>query len=337
VHIQEDHENRVNVEAIDDLLGPGVGLGDPPSDPVIDVRGLNKSYGYVHAMRDVDLQVHAAQCMAVVGPNGAGKTTLIEVLEGHRRADAGTVRVLGVNPAKAPNSWRERIGIVSQRSEPIPGMSVGEVVTHWAGFYRAGRDPSEVLATVGLEHKSAVSVASLSGGLRRRLEFGLAIIGRPELLFLDEPTIGLDPAGRETFWELIRALKSAGTTVFLTTHNLEEAARLADQLVVVAVGRVYAMGNPLDISQRLLSGSVVRWRENGSAHEVATENPAAIVRELADRLGGRVDGLEVVRPGLEEAYLKVVQHLTDEDAADPDQAGDPASSTGSGAREGGQE
>jgi ABC-2 type transport system ATP-binding protein len=276
---------------------------------VVCVRGLTKDYGAVHAVRDVDLDVRRGECVGVLGPNGSGKTTVLETLEGYRRADSGLVRVLGENPAKAGAGWRERVGIVSQHSVSIPGLSVWEAIRHWASFYRAGRCPNEVIQTVGLEHKAGASVDSLSGGLRRRLEFALAIVGRPELLFLDEPTAGLDPVARRSFWDLIRALRGAGTTVLLATHYLDEAAQLADRLVVVAAGRVVASDTPDRLGGEMRLESVVRWREGGSKRELHTPDAAQAVAGLTARLGPAIEGLEVVRPSLEDAYVSLLGTL----------------------------
>jgi ABC-2 type transport system ATP-binding protein len=277
---------------------------------VIHVRAMTKAYGPVPALRDVDLDVYPGECVAVLGPNGAGKTTMIEILEGFRAADSGTVRVLGKNPSRAGAAWRERIGVVYQNSGPLPSQTVWEVVNHWAGFYRAGRDPAEVITTVGLEHKAEARVSSLSGGLRRRLEFALAIIGRPQLLFLDEPTAGLDPVSRRSSWELIRRMKHAGTTVLLCTHYLDEAAQLADRLVVMVAGRVVAVDTPDRLSGDHHGESAVRWREDGQVREARTSDPATFIAELTRRLGGLIDGLEVLRPTLEDAYVVLLGHVS---------------------------
>jgi ABC-2 type transport system ATP-binding protein len=280
------------------------------SDAVIHVRAMAKAYGPVRALRDVDLDVYPGECVAVLGPNGAGKTTMIEILEGFRSADAGTVRVLGKDPARAGAAWRERIGAVFQNSGSLPNQTVWEIVNHWSGYYRAGRDPTEVITTVGLEHKAEARVSSLSGGLRRRLEFALAIIGRPQLLFLDVPTAGLDPVSRRSSWELIRRMKHAGTTMLLCTHYLDEAAQLADRLVVIVAGRVVAVDTPDRLGGEHRGETAVRWRDEGRVHEARTADPAAFVAGLATRLGGSIDGLEVLRPTLEDAYVVLLGHVS---------------------------
>jgi ABC-2 type transport system ATP-binding protein len=271
---------------------------------------LTKTFGVLHAVRHVDLDVYRGECVTVLGPNGAGKTTMMAILEGYRRADAGTVRVLGVDPARAGRAWRERIGIVAQSGGPILGLSVWETLTHWAGFYRAARDPAEVMAAVGLEHKADAPVRALSGGLRRRLELALAIVGRPELLFLDEPTANLDPVARRSFWQLIRDLQGAGATVLLTTHFLDEADRLADRLVLMAAGRVIAADTPANLGGAMRLEAMVRWREDGVPCEEQTDNPVATVLALSERLGQRVDDLRIARPTLEDAYFALLGRLS---------------------------
>jgi ABC-2 type transport system ATP-binding protein len=281
--------------------------------PVVDVRGLTKSYGVVHAIWQVNLRVARGECVALLGPNGAGKTTLMETLAGYRRGDTGRVTVLGQDPARAGGRWRERIGVVAQRSEPIPGLKVWEAVAHWAGFFRASRDPAETLSTVGLEHKVNEPVSSLSGGLRRRLEFALAIIGRPELLLLDEPTAGMDPVGRRSAWDLFQGLKQAGVTILLATHFLEEAAELADRLVVIRAGRVVAVDTPAGLGGELRSCPVVRWTQAGGVRQVRSADPAATVRELTHGGVTALADLEIYRPTLEEAYVTLIRESAGHD------------------------
>jgi ABC-2 type transport system ATP-binding protein len=275
-------------------------------DVVVRARGVSKRYGIVAALRDLDMDVYRGECICILGPNGAGKTTMVELMEGFRAPDSGTIEVLGVNPAKARSGWRERIGVVSQHHESIPGRTVWETVEYWATLYRASRDPAEVLTTVGLEHKARAKGHSLSGGLRRRLEFALAIIGRPELLFLDEPTAGLDPISRRAFWQLIGQLKDAGTTIVLCTHYLDEAAWLGDRLIVMVAGRMMAAASPDKLGAEHRVDSLVRWSEDGKVHEQRTDDPASLVVKLAQQANRAVEGLEVIPPTLEDAYFRLV-------------------------------
>ena len=224
----------------------------PTADLVVSIRGLVKRYGDHVAVDGLDLDIHRGEVFALLGPNGAGKTTTVEVLEGHRRADAGEVSVLGEDPGSAGQAWRSRIGIVSQTSKESPELTVEEMVRHFAAYYPSPRDPDEVIASVGLEEKRRARAAKLSGGQRRRLDVALGMVGDPELLFLDEPTTGFDPEARRQFWQLVRDLRTGGTTILLTTHYLDEAEQLADRVGVIARGRLVALDTPGQARRRVI-------------------------------------------------------------------------------------
>ena len=273
--------------------------------PAVSVRGLRKSYGPAAAVDGIDLDIARGEVFAVLGPNGAGKTTTIEILEGYRKRDGGTVSVLGEDPASAGRPWRARIGIVLQLGGELQ-LTVGELVDQFAGFYPRPRDPGEVIDRVGLgglEHRSA---HQLSGGQRRRLDVALGIVGRPELLFLDEPTTGFDPEARHQFWELVADLAADGTTILLTTHYLEEAEALADRVAVLASGRIVAVGTPADLGGRRSEDAEVSWDTPGGRQTVRTATPAQLVTDLAAEFGGEVPGLTVTRPSLEDVYLNLI-------------------------------
>lgn len=274
-------------------------------DLAVRVRGLRKHYGDKHAVDGLDLEVARGEIVAVLGPNGAGKTTTVEILEGYRNRDAGEVSVLGQDPQTAGRDWRARIGVVLQTSNDLDEATVTELVHHFAGFYPDPRDPEQVIDAVGLREKARARARALSGGQRRRLDVALGIVGRPELLFLDEPTTGFDPEARRAFWELIAGLRHDGTGILLTTHYLDEAEQLADRVVVVSSGRVVATGTPADLGGRGARDAVVRWTEDGEHREVRTDTPTAVVSELALRLG-EVPGLQVLRPTLEDVYLSLI-------------------------------
>jgi ABC-2 type transport system ATP-binding protein len=274
---------------------------------VVEVSGLVRRYGDLVAVDDLDLAVEAGECVAMLGPNGAGKTTTVEILEGYRHRDQGRVEVLGIDPARANRAWRERIGLVLQSAADLLDATAAEAITHFARYYPHPRSTTDVLALVGLSDRGDVRVGQLSGGQRRRLDVGLGVVGRPELLFLDEPTTGFDPEARRTFWQLIENLKAEGVTILLTTHYLEEADALADRVVVVAKGRKVADTTPGALGSRHDGRTVVRWREGDVVREVSTTTPTALVGELAMHLRGEVPGLEVLRPTLEQAYLELVE------------------------------
>lgn len=278
----------------------------PAGAPAIEVAGLRKRYGPKQAVDGLDLRVDRGEIVAILGPNGAGKTTTVEILEGYRHRDEGHVRVLGEDPQTAGRVWRSRLGIVLQGTNDLAEATVGELVRHFARFYPDPRDPDDVIDAVGLREKVRTRARQLSGGQRRRLDVALGIVGRPELVFLDEPTTGFDPQARRSFWELVEGLRADGTTILLTTHYLEEAERLADRVVVVASGRVVAEGTPADLGGRDARRALVRWVEHGRRQEVRTDDASRTVAELLARLGD-LPGLEVLRPTLEDVYLGLLQ------------------------------
>lgn len=274
----------------------------------IQVRDLHKHYGAKRAVDGLDLEVERGEIFAVLGPNGAGKTTTIEILEGFRYRDAGEVRVLGEDPQRAGRLWRSRIGVVLQSATDQAELTVAELVRHVARYYPDSRDPDELVDAVGLTEKAGTRTRQLSGGQRRRLDVALGIVGRPELLFLDEPTTGFDPEARRSFWDLIEGLRADGTTILLTTHYMDEAERLADRCAVVRDGRVVAVDAPAALGHRAQRRAVVRWLEGGEVREMETDAPTAVVGRLAARLGtDEVPGLQVLRPTLEQVYLGLVE------------------------------
>jgi ABC-2 type transport system ATP-binding protein len=283
----------------------------------IRVRGLRKAYGDNVAVGGVDLDVTHGEVFALLGPNGAGKTTTVEILEGYRRRDDGEVSVLGVDPAAAQGRrgtgdpvakrWRERVGIVLQGTGEFDELTVGEVVSHFARFYPGADDPATVIERVGLADKATARTHTLSGGQKRRLDVALGIIGRPELLFLDEPTTGFDPEARREFWQLIRDLQAGGTTIVLTTHYLEEAEALADRVGVIAKGRLIAIDTPRSLGRRDSALATVTWRTpEGAWERLQSATPTAVVADLATRFSGEVPGLTVTRPTLEDVYLEMI-------------------------------
>jgi ABC-2 type transport system ATP-binding protein len=272
----------------------------------IEVRGLRKAYGDTVAVNGVDLCVAPGEVFALLGPNGAGKTTTIEILEGYRPRDSGTVAVLGEDPATAGAGWRSRVGMVLQTSGEFDALTVAEVVHHFAAFYPDAGDPDAVIDRVGLTSKRATRTHVLSGGQKRRLDVALGIVGRPELLFLDEPTTGFDPQARLDFWQLIRDLAAAGTTILLTTHYLHEAEALADRVGVMRAGKVVAVAPPAELGGRATAAAVVSWQARDGVRETVTDEPTAFVAQLAEEYGGEVPGLTVNRPTLEDVYLRMI-------------------------------
>jgi len=277
------------------------------AETAISVRGLRKSYGDTAAVDGVDLDVYRGEVFALLGPNGAGKTTTVEILEGYRRRDAGSVEVLGTDPGAATVAWRTRVGIVLQGTGEFDDLTVGEVVSHFAHFYPGADDPAKVVERVGLAEKTRARTHTLSGGQKRRLDVALGIVGRPELLFLDEPTTGFDPEARREFWELIRQLSGAGVTIVLTTHYLDEAEALADRVGVIVGGRLVAVDSPGRLGDRESAPATVSWRTpDGTLHAEQSGTPTALVADLAARFGGEVPGLTVSRPTLEDVYLRMI-------------------------------
>jgi ABC-2 type transport system ATP-binding protein len=277
----------------------------------VTVRDLHKSYPDVTAVDGIDLEIARGEVFALLGPNGAGKTTTVEILEGFRQRDRGTVAVLGQDPAHGSRAWRARIGIVLQLASAGPELTVLEMVTHFAAFYPRPRDPAEALELVGLTAKARSRIGKLSGGQTRRLDVALGIVGRPELLFLDEPTTGFDPEARRQFWELIRGLRTDGTTILLTTHYLDEAEALADRIAVIAAGRIVASGEPSSLGGRASAAARVSWDPPGVAGPagrvtVQTATPTRLVAELSREFDGEIPGLTVTRPTLEEIYLDLI-------------------------------
>ena len=279
-----------------------------PVDPeaAVSVRGLVKRYGGSAAVDGLDLDIRRGEIFALLGPNGAGKTTTVEVLEGHRRRDAGEVQVLGADPATAGRRWRAELGIVLQSGAGDSQLSCRELLRARASYYPHPRDPDEVLELVGLTAKAGARGRSLSGGQRRRLDVALGIVGRPTLLFLDEPTTGFDPEARRQFWSLIRSLRDLGTTMLLTTHYLDEAEELADRVGVIARGRLVEVAVPAELGGRGAAPAVVTWTEDGRRQTRETPTPTAFVRELAARFPGEVPDLSVNRPTLEDVYLRMI-------------------------------
>ena len=271
---------------------------------MIQVRVLRKSYGTTTAVDGVDLDVARGEVFALLGPNGAGKTTTVEILEGYRRRDGGTATVLGEDPAEAGRRWRARIGIVLQLTAE-PELTVAEMVGQFASYYPRPRDPGEVIELVGLTGHEGRRAHQLSGGQRRRLDVAVGIVGRPEVLFLDEPTTGFDPEARRQFWDLIRRLAGDGTTILLTTHYLGEAEALADRVAVLAAGRMVALGEPATLGGRAASDAQVSWDTPDRRRTVSTAEPARVVVELVAQVGD-LPGLTVTRPSLEDVYLELI-------------------------------
>ncbi len=316
-----------------DSIGQERGADQAPTasahaEPVISVRGLVKRYGSHAAVAGVDLDVRRGEIFAFLGPNGAGKTTTVEMLEGFRQRTGGEISVLGQDPATAGGAWRDRVGVVLQESEPEPGLSVRECLALYAGFYRAPRDIDETIALVGLTGKAGALATRLSGGQRRRLDFALALIGDPELIFLDEPTTGFDPSARRAAWEVVAGLRQLGKTIFLTTHYMDEAEYLADRIAVLSAGCVVAHGTPRTLGGRdhmtttvsftLPAGLQARDLPDGlrpladpglgGSTVLHSESPLVHLQMLANWALGRgfdLPDLDVHRPALEDVYLSL--------------------------------
>jgi ABC-2 type transport system ATP-binding protein len=298
---------------------------------VISVHGLRKQYGAVEAVAGIDLGVAAGEIFAFLGPNGAGKTTTVEILEGFRERSSGEVLVLGVDPASADGAWRDRVGVVLQESQPEPGLTVRECLELYAGYYTAPRDIGETIALVGLAEKEDSPAEQLSGGQRRRLDVALALVGDPELIFLDEPTTGFDPSARRAAWGVIAGLRDLGKTVFLTTHYMDEAENLADRIAVIAAGRIVAEGTPSTLGGRQRMATTIRFTlPAGIASDdlpaslrglptssrdgwivLESRRPLVDVKTLGDWAVARgvdLPDLDLRRPSLEDVYLEFTEN-----------------------------
>jgi ABC-2 type transport system ATP-binding protein len=266
------------------------------------------SYGSTEAVRGIDLEVNRGEVFAFLGPNGAGKTTTVEILEGYRRRSGGEVSVLGEDPQRAGRDWRERIGIVLQSGRLDPYLTVRESLDLYAGYFRSPRPTEDVIALIGLEGKADERASRLSGGQQRRLDVGMALVGDPELLFLDEPTTGFDPSARRQAWDVIAGLRDLGKTVFLTTHYMDEAQRLADRVTIIAAGQIVARGTPEDLGERDRGETTIRYRLDGREVSLQTPDPVKALHELTTKAladGQDLEGLEVTRPSLEDVYLEL--------------------------------
>ena len=269
------------------------------------VENLRKSYGEHEAVRGISFRINEGEVFGLLGPNGAGKTTTVEILEGYRERDGGSVEVLGFDPARAQQQYRERIGVVLQQSQLWPNLTVGETHRLFAGYYRHPRDVDEVIELVGLGEKRDARVKTLSGGQKRRLDLGVALVGDPDLVFLDEPTTGFDPAARRAAWDMIRSLRSLGKTILLTTHYLDEAEQLADRVAVMRGGHIVREGAPSELTGDTTE-TEVRYRRDGQEVVVRTTEPTKLLHELTAQAlaeGRDLEGLTVRRPTLEDVYL----------------------------------
>jgi ABC-2 type transport system ATP-binding protein len=277
------------------------------------------SYGETEAVRGIDLEVRQGEIFAFLGPNGAGKTSTVEILEGYRKRTGGEVSVLGEDPAHAGSAWRDRIGIVLQSNSLDPYLTVRESLELYAGYFSHPRSVEETIALVGLEEKAEERARKLSGGQQRRLDVGMALVGDPELLFLDEPTTGFDPSARRQFWDVIAGLRDLGKTVFLTTHYMDEAQRLADRVTIIAAGEIVAEGTPEDLGERDKATTTIRYRDPaGEGVSIETLDPVRELNRLtaaALERGEDLEGLEVTRPSLEDVYLDLTS-TTEKAAAD---------------------
>ncbi|WP_044363263.1 ABC transporter ATP-binding protein [Streptomyces natalensis] len=303
----------------------------PDGPPVIQVRDMRMAYGDVAVLHGIDLDIHRGEIFALLGPNGAGKTTTVEILEGFRQRSAGDVRVLGTDPARGGDAWRARIGLVLQSWRDHRRWRGGELLAHFATYYPDPRDPDATLDLVGLRDRADRQVGQLSGGQRRRLDVALAVIGRPEMLFLDEPTTGFDPEARHDFHLMVERLaREEGVSVLLTTHDLVEAERLADRIAVLVSGRIRAYGTPVELARRAAAQAEVRWTAaDGTPRRERTEDPSRLVWDLHRAADGPIADLEVRRPTLEDTYLHMVHSG---DAADA--ASDISNEDGNGAGDG---
>jgi ABC-2 type transport system ATP-binding protein len=275
----------------------------------VSVADLKKSYNGLQALRGVSFEIAEGEIFGLLGPNGAGKTTTVEILEGYRERDGGAVTVLGEDPSSAGLDWRERIGVVLQSSSFYDSLTVAENLALFAGYYAQPRPIGDVVELVGLEEKRDTLVRSLSGGQRRRLDLGLALVGDPEIVFLDEPTTGFDPEARRRAWQTIASLRDLGKTILLTTHYLEEAERLSDRVAVVRDGQIVALGPPAELTSTL-PATEIRYRRNGQEVVLQTEEPTKVLHELTSEAvatGHELEGLEVRRASLEDVYLTLTR------------------------------
>lgn len=276
------------------------------SAPAIEVNGLVKQYGGRRVVDQISFRVDHGEIFGLLGPNGAGKTTTVEILEGLRPRDGGSAAVVGLDSASLRPVDRNRIGVVTQSTADRTMLSVREILRQYAAYYADPLPVDEVIEAVGLAEKATARITTLSGGQRRRVDVALGIIGRPEVLFLDEPTTGFDPAARREFWGLIKRLRERGTTILLTSHYLDEVDYLADRIAIIAAGQLKAIGSTTQIQQEHGAAAIVRWRDATGLHEEPTDTPTALIRRLLPA-DGELAGLEVRRPTLEETYLKLLE------------------------------
>jgi ABC-2 type transport system ATP-binding protein len=275
------------------------------SSPAVSVTALHKSYGSYEALRGIDFEIETGEVFGLLGPNGAGKTTTVEILEGYRPREGGSVSVLGEDPQQAGLDWRERIGVVLQSSAMYPNLTVIESLALFAGYYAQPLEVDRVIGLIGLGEKRDARVRTLSGGQQRRLDLGLGLIGDPEILFLDEPTTGFDPAARHAAWDVIRSLRSLGKTILLTTHYLDEAEQLSDRVAVLRAGEIVAIGRPEELSGET-PPTEIRYRRDGEEVVISTHEPTRVLNGLTAQAlaeGRELEGLSVRRPTLEEVYL----------------------------------
>lgn len=278
------------------------------TDVAITVNGLTKSYGDVSVLKGLNFEVLRGETLALLGPNGAGKSTTIEILEGYRRRDSGAVEVLGIDPDHSTLEWRSQLGIVLQSTGESGNITVAEQLREFASYYPKPRSVDEVISAVGLEEKRNTRISKLSGGQQRRVDVALGIIGKPQLLFLDEPTTGFSPEARRQFWDVIRALKSEGTTILLTTHYLDEAAQLSDRAAIIGNGELLSIGDIGNIGGPTARTPRVEWTApDGSIVSETTEEPGRFVHQLVTTLGGEPVGLSVIRPTLDDIYLNLIE------------------------------
>jgi ABC-2 type transport system ATP-binding protein len=280
----------------------------------ISVRDLRKSYGTHEALRGITFEIREGEVFGLLGPNGAGKTTTVEILEGYRKRDDGSVTVLGHDPARGDRAFRARIGVVLQHSELFSNLTVREIHRMFAGYYDRPRNVDEVIDLVGLREKRDARVKTLSGGQKRRLDLGVALVGDPDLVFLDEPTTGFDPAARRAAWDMIRSLRSLGKTILLTTHYLDEAEQLADRVAVLREGVIVREGTPAELTGDTQE-TEIRYRRNGREVVLRTSDPTRVLNELTAQAlseGHELEGLTVRRPTLEDVYLLLTAEEAEE-------------------------